>query len=336
MKHFLSDLQKSVILFVLLLIVFLLLINLGQAKAGPFTPVVPETVTDDESLPNRFINGSLFHLATFGDPRNPLVIALHGGPGTDYRSMLTLSELQDQFYIIFYDQRGTGLSERVSKSDLTLEKYIDDLDYIVDLYGRGRKANLIGHSFGGQLAVAYVQRFPDKVSRLVLSEPGPLTPEMAEIGPNVMFDPSDPDQLKAFLKAFLSASRVQGPDEDAQKDYFIHQMMINANPGYWCGSRPPYDVPYWRFGYDANSNVTFSIYNVDGDMILDFINGTDTSLPTLFLVSECNTVIGYDFQIEQMNYFSTTEMKMIYGSGHEIFSEKPTESVAAVREFLSR
>ena len=75
---------------------------------GDYT--VPETVTQDPSLPHVTIDGVTYHAQTFGDPANPVVITIHGGPGGDYRSILSLQELADEYYVVFFDQRGAGLS----------------------------------------------------------------------------------------------------------------------------------------------------------------------------------------------------------------------------------
>jgi proline iminopeptidase len=44
---------------------------------------VTATVSDDPSLPRVEINGYTFHAETFGNPDNPVVIVVHGGPGGD-------------------------------------------------------------------------------------------------------------------------------------------------------------------------------------------------------------------------------------------------------------
>ena len=79
--------------------------------AGQF--LVPATTTDDPALPSRNIAGYRYHLEVFGLPTRPVVIVLHGGPGGDYRSLLPLRPLSDDYQLVFYDQRGSGLSPRV-------------------------------------------------------------------------------------------------------------------------------------------------------------------------------------------------------------------------------
>jgi proline iminopeptidase len=82
---------------------------------------VLRTVADDSSLPSAVIDGVKLHVRTFGDPSRPAVVVVHGGPGNDSRYLLPLSALADRYHVVFYDQRGSGLSERVGEDRLTLE-----------------------------------------------------------------------------------------------------------------------------------------------------------------------------------------------------------------------
>src|SRR5208337_4099414 len=83
--------------------------------------------------------------------------------------------------MVFYDQRGSGLSPRVPEKEISLENMVSDLDGIVTHYGKGKKVNLIGHSWGGMLASAYIGKYPEKVHKAVLAEPGFLNANMADI-----------------------------------------------------------------------------------------------------------------------------------------------------------
>lgn len=72
--------------------------------------------------------------------------------------MRSLKALCDEYFVVFHDQRGTGLSSRVDDDELTFEAYMADLVALVDRYSPGRPINLIGHSFGGMLISSYVGR----------------------------------------------------------------------------------------------------------------------------------------------------------------------------------
>jgi len=77
-----------------------------------------------------------------------------------------LKSLSDNFTLFRYDERGCGLSER-NVDDMSFEAWVNDLETVVDATGLERFA-LLGISQGGPIAIAYAQRYPEKVSHLIL------------------------------------------------------------------------------------------------------------------------------------------------------------------------
>ncbi len=75
-------------------------------------------------------------------------------------------ELAARFELVRYDQRGNGLSDR-DVSDVSFEKFVDDLETVVDALGLERFA-LLGISQGCAVSVAYAHRHPERVSHLIL------------------------------------------------------------------------------------------------------------------------------------------------------------------------
>lgn len=157
--------------------------------------LVPKTVDQDPGLPSVKIGGNLLHSEAFGHPDSTLVICIHGGPGSDYRYLLNCKDLAGYGYrVVFYDQIGSGLSQRVPKSffenyssDL-LRYFYDELDAIIAHYRTkpNQKVFLLGHSWGGMLATGFAGRYPNKVQALVVGEPGGLNwDEIMEYGKNL-------------------------------------------------------------------------------------------------------------------------------------------------------
>jgi proline iminopeptidase len=97
------------------------------------------------------------------------VVLLHGGPGVpDY--LATVAEmLEPQYRTITFDQRGVG-SSIASRHRYELDDYLGDLEAVRQGLGLA-SMHLFGHSWGGLLAQAYVQRFPDRVRSLFLASP---------------------------------------------------------------------------------------------------------------------------------------------------------------------
>jgi DNA-binding winged helix-turn-helix (wHTH) protein/pimeloyl-ACP methyl ester carboxylesterase len=78
-----------------------------------------------------------------------------------------LRRLAQQFRLIRYDERGTGLSDW-EVADISFETFVRDLETVVDALRLDRFA-IFGNAQGAAVAIVYAVRHPERVSRLVLS-----------------------------------------------------------------------------------------------------------------------------------------------------------------------
>src|SRR3989339_315915 len=103
------------------------------------------------------------------------VLVVHGGPGLDHQYLASgLAGLADSLYMVLYDQRFSGGSEGTpTPENVTLDAYLNDLEAIRNGFELD-KVNLLGHSWGAFLVLAYAAKFPDKVKSLVLVAPSPI------------------------------------------------------------------------------------------------------------------------------------------------------------------
>lgn len=109
----------------------------------------------------------------------PLLI-LHGGPGMshDYLAPQFIDLLANEYQLIFYDQRASGRSTGVEDtSRLTILQFTDDLEILRQQLELNR-VNLLGHSFGGLLAMYYAFSYPENVNKLLLIETSPASWEL--------------------------------------------------------------------------------------------------------------------------------------------------------------
>lgn len=319
------------------MLVLLLGAGLFVYTAGEHT--VPATVSDDPTLPRVELNGHLFHTQTFGNPDNPVVLVLHGGPGGDHRSLLGLQALADNYFVVFYDQRGAGLSARVPAEELTYQAMLEDLDAFVAHYGQGKPVHLVGHSWGAMLASGYLGYAPEKVGRAVLAEPGFLNAAEAEAWrayQNTLL--SGPEYLWTALLAGFKSMHVQGPDAYANEDYLIGvgilPMFLNHpdNP-YHCPGEA-YDAPSWRWGSTASNAIQMSATPADLDSLSDHAGGYDK--PVLFLAGACNTWIGPELQAQHTTLYPAAELTIIPNAGHDMIWDNPDATIPVIRAFLSR
>jgi len=100
----------------------------------------------------------------------PLLVCHPGGPGFSARYLTrSLGGLDREFTLVLLDPRGTGASEAPDDSSAyTTADYVGDVESLREHLGEER-LNLLGHSHGGVVAVAYAAEHPKRVRRLVVA-----------------------------------------------------------------------------------------------------------------------------------------------------------------------
>ncbi len=104
------------------------------------------------------------------NPANPVILFLHGGPGSPELPMIIPAEhperLEKYFTVCYWDQRGAGMSfdESLTSADAALERYVEDTrdvtEYLRERFGVD-KIYLAGHSWGSYLGVKVIEAYPE-------------------------------------------------------------------------------------------------------------------------------------------------------------------------------
>ena len=132
-------------------------------------------------MPHANVNGVDLHYQQAG--AGPDVVLLHAV--TANMAVWLVSNLVDtlarDYRVTAYDLRGHGLSE-ATPTGYTSADMAEDLRGLHDALGLG-PAYLIGHSFGGVVAMHAAATYPDRVSGMILSDP--YFPGLARLEPNV-------------------------------------------------------------------------------------------------------------------------------------------------------
>ena len=124
------------------------------------------------------LDGVRLHTRRVGS--DPPVVVLHGGPGADYAYLLPqYDRLAHGRALLFYDQRGGGRSPVARDVPVGWQEHVADLEALRKHWAIDR-LTLLGYSWGGLLAVLYVLEHPDRVGRLALVAPAPLTARWRE------------------------------------------------------------------------------------------------------------------------------------------------------------
>ncbi len=280
--------------------------------------LVPKTVGQDPSLPSVSVNGTQLHAEALGDPDSALIVVLHGGPGADYRSLLKCKEFANRGYrVIFYDQRGSGLSKRYSKEFYSLQIMYDDLTGIIKYYKKSsmQKVFLLGHSWGAILATGYINKYPESIDGVILAEPGGLIYEdiLAYIKRSRKVNPASelandvyyPDQ-------FITGKE----DEHAILDYqYALAAAADGAKGNPTGNeaRPP----FWRFGKVVDEAFAEIGSNEKPDFTKN-LNEFNTNV--LFAYSENNKAYGLQYARKVSAAFPNVQLFKVAGAGHDLLA----------------
>jgi proline iminopeptidase len=306
------------------------IVLLGTLLALP-PPAYPQT--GDNSGPLvvdglRLINGTQLYCKSIGTGV-PLVI-LHGGPGLDHSYLLPqMATLADTYELIFFDQRGCGKSSvRLDSTAMTLDALVEDIDRVRDAYNLNT-INLMGHSWGGLLAMFYAIKHGDRLNSLILVNSTPPTSELQAASYRLFAQRrSREDSLEQA--ALMETEGFKRRDPAAMEKFF--RILFRASFRYRFMS----DTLTLKFPPDYAARSTL-IANL----------AKDPHLKTYNLLSQLETItcpvliIGSDYDIvpPESNELIHAHIKgsryvVMKNCGHFPFIEAPTQFFPAVRSFL--
>lgn len=109
------------------------------------------------------------HYVTAGNPKNQLVVFLHGFPDFWFTWQKQIIEFQKDYWVVAPDMRGYGLSSKPENvSDYRMSRLVQDVKGFIEKIGGGRRAVVVGHDWGGAVAWVLTASHPDLVHRLVV------------------------------------------------------------------------------------------------------------------------------------------------------------------------
>ena len=280
--------------------------------------LVPPTVDQDPSLPSITVNGAKLHSEAFGHPDSTIIIAIHGGPGGDYRYMLNCKDLADYGYrVVFYDQRGSGLSQRFSKESYTslgmgaLDLIYDELSGVIAHYRTqpDQKVFLLGHSWGAMLATAYAGKYPNAIQGLSIQEPGGLkwVDVMTFVSNSQSFSiAGELSNDATYLDQFITGKTNQHEIVDYKYAMLASKNDITGDDDTEAGS-------FWRLGYMIHS----AMFEIGLKYEPDFSQGVSNfNIPVLFFYSELDKAYTDDWAEKITSVFNQAELHKVPGVGH--------------------
>jgi proline iminopeptidase len=185
-------------------------------------------------------DGHEVYWETVGNPAGIPAVWLHGGPGSGSSTGIRRSFDPAAYRLVVFDQRGCGRSRPLADSaaaDLstnTTQHLLRDIERLREHLGIQRWA-VTGASWGVTLALAYAQRFPERVTALVLAA--------VTSGRRLETDWITRDMRRVFPREWDAYAAVVPPSErDGDLSAAYARLLASPDPVVteraalsWCG-----------------------------------------------------------------------------------------------------
>jgi proline iminopeptidase len=249
----------------------------------------------------------------------PLLVH-HGGPGLDHTVIAPhLGPLAQHLCLICYDHRGSGRSTRPPGPDpYRMDHFVADIEGVARSLALERFA-LLGHSFGGIVALNFALAHPGVVSHLILV----CSPTSHRFVDDV--ETALPDCLDAEALAELSSLQDSEPS-----DYVMRRSLELLAPIYFRdpGRVSELGLDSVRFGPETQA-VWDSLDGFDLGPKL-----TEIQVPTLVIAGAHDRFVTAERAREVADALPQGKLLVMENSGHYPFVEEPESFLSAVLGFL--
>ena len=259
-----------------------------------------------------------------GDP----LVLMHGGPGADHTSMYPFKRCAHRFRLVFYDHRCNGRSDGAEVSSMTWENLTSDAESLRQTLGF-ESWSLLGHSFGGMVALEYALRFPRRLSRLILLDTcGDI--RWAQINaPKELerrgYSPSTVSLAQRFFNGQIA------PNE-------MIPALLKFGSAYYHNLSPVQFAKVIFTGLQARTRPEAQIFGfgslLKGWSVMDQLEQID--VPTLVMAGR------YDFQFPPKHQgelaagIPGSQLEIIERAGHNAHFERTDEVIQRIETFILR
>jgi proline iminopeptidase len=256
----------------------------------------------------------------------PLVL-MHGGPGADLYTMMAFKPLRDQFTLVFYDHRCNGRSMGAEVTTLSMENLTADADALRQALGFDKWA-VLGHSFGGNVALEYALRYPQSLSHLVLVDTGGDSRWAQVNAPKIL-------EQRGFSQDIVDLSRRFLNGQIEPKEMFPSLMKLGSAYNPYTGLR---QLPHMiLIGLQTKLQPEALIFSANhflkGWTVMDRLG--EIQAPTLVIAGREDFQFPPEHQEELVAEIPNARLVIIDRAGHNPHDEQPTATIKAVREFLA-
>jgi len=279
----------------------------------------------------RFLDvpGGRVWVRTMGKGEGTPLLVLHGGPGASSVYLRSLEALGDERPVVFYDQLGSGKSERPGDPRLwRSDRFVAELAAVRNALGLAR-VHLLGHSWGATLAAEHVFSGASGVESVVFASPF-LSTELWMRDANAL-RAKLPAQTQAALAAHEAVGTTDSPEyQKAASEYYQRHLVL----------RRPLPPELRELGASINQQVYATMWGPSEFTVTGNLKGYDARgrlpelrMPVLFIVGRHDEATP-ESAAELQRLVTGSQLVVLEHSAHMTPLDEPDALAAAIREFL--
>ncbi|MDR6902296.1 proline iminopeptidase-family hydrolase [Rhizobium miluonense] len=261
------------------------------------------------------------------------VFCLNGGPGLpcDYLREAHSCLIDKGYRVVAFDQLGTGASDRPTDKGLwSIGRYVEETETVRKALGLG-KVHMLGHSWGGWLAIDYALIYPENLQTLILEDTVADMPHLI----------SELERLRAALGpetvAMMQKHEAQGTYN--HPEYLAAVTILNYRHVCRLQEWPApvrRSLDDWNMGpYETMQGPNEFLYigNLkDWNRIPDL---PQLAMPVLITAGEHDELTPA-CALRMKLALKDAELKVFANASHMPFYENPWDYYPALLDFLSR
>jgi len=255
----------------------------------------------------------------------PLVL-MHGGPGVDHTTMLPFRPLADHFTLVFYDHRCNGRSEGGAVSSMTWENLTADADTLRQVLGFDKWA-VLGHSFGGMVALEYALRYPQSLSHLVLLDTCGDSSWVQQNAPEIL-------EKRGYRRATVKMAQRFFTGQIAPREMLT--AMRRFGRAYYHRPGPLFLAHQVISGLRMKLRPEAFIFGfgqlLKGWTVMDRLN--EIMVPTLIMAGRDDFQFPPEHQAALASGIVNSHLEIIERAGHNVQAERSAEIMEIIRGFI--
>lgn len=299
---------------------------LAVGACGPPAPPEESRVTEAVASEGLLaLNGTEIFVERMGSGEPVMII--HGGPMLDHGYLLPhLAPLAQSYELVFADQRVSGRSAGdVPPDSVRIATFVADIEALRLELGLGR-VHMVGHSWGGHLALNYALEHGEALRSLTLLSPLAASADLWQREQQAQAAPVDADQQ---ARQEILDSEAFAAEEPAAIEALLRLAFKNQFEDSLRAAELDLYVPQ---DYMARSRLF-------GKVMVDLTDYdlhphlAQLDLPTLLLYGAAEPALDLGGAALHEGISGST-LVAIEAAGHFPFIEQPKEFLGAVRSFL--